>query len=219
MAAAFAEALTDLHKCFHSSTIAAVSKRLGVSDASLSHYYNARRLPAIATLILMYEEAAQDVAKHGVLTTMPFTLEHLLELRAAAKVGLCPSCHRALTEVPPDSVDAHQATDRRNSTPPHVDRRNATSAPTPPPGLDEVLAYIESERLHDVSSVLWATASEVTAEEVAGAVSFFVEAGHPDAADVLLRGAQSRSPQDRLAIIGELLSAGLADNALVLLER
>ncbi|MEV7549237.1 hypothetical protein AB0N89_06390 [Amycolatopsis sp. NPDC089917] len=218
MAAAFAEALTDLHKCFHSSTIAAVSKRLGVSDASLSHYYNARRLPAIATLILMYEEAQRDVSRHGVLTTMPFTLEHLLELRAAAKLGLCPNCHGALVEVRPPSATDQQGKDRRNGVTTEKDRRNAMSTPAPPPGLDEVLSYIENGHLHDVSSVLWATGSEVTAEEVAGAVSYFVEAGHSDAADVVLQSARNRSPQDRLDIISELLGVGLTDNALLLLE-
>ncbi|WET79949.1 hypothetical protein P3102_01450 [Amycolatopsis sp. QT-25] len=166
----------------------------------------------------MYEEAARDVARHGVLTTMPFTLEYLLELRAAVKLGLCPNCHVALVEAPPPWEAGHEGKDRRNGVTADGDRRNAMSTPAPPPGLDEVLSYIDNGHLHDVSSVLWATGSEVTVKEVAGAVSYFVDAGHPDAADVVLHGARSRSSHDRLAIISELLDVGLTDNALVLLE-
>ncbi|ONF66908.1 helix-turn-helix domain-containing protein [Amycolatopsis keratiniphila] len=215
-AAALAEALTELHKCFQSSTIAALSKRFGLSGASLSHYFNARRLPPAETLISMYEGAVQDLAKRGVLT-MPFTLDYLLALRTAAKLGLCPNCHRALVGAPPLSVGDHEM-DRRNDVSTDEDRHNVMNVPSPPPGLDEVLSYIESGRLQDASSVLWATASEVTAEEVAGAVSFFMHAGHPEAADVLLRGARGRGARDRLTIIRELLGLGLADAALVLLE-
>lgn len=82
-----ADHLTLLCQCMERRTQAERASQIWVSKPALSHYVNARRIPSVATLQLMYTLAAE-----GGRASLPCNLAELLRLRELARSRSCGTC-------------------------------------------------------------------------------------------------------------------------------
>lgn len=226
-------ALREIREC-STRTQAEIAEDAHQEPTTLSNHLNGGRIPEEALLCAFYAVVEKDAAG---LVPLPYTLDHLLELRGRAKKKHCKCCAvgypdttgQAAEEQPasrivanPDLVRARRLRRRaqlsRISVPqertrvpvplPEGDRHPADAAELTWPETSLVAQYLAEGQKRDAGFLLWQAGTTYSATDIVEAVGSCRTAGLHEAADAILINAAERS--DRQAVLN--IAAAL-DNA------
>ncbi|MFJ2954739.1 helix-turn-helix domain-containing protein [Streptomyces sp. NPDC087270] len=182
----FTAALNELYSLFAPLTMASVARRVGVSEAAVSHWLHGRRAPQERSLARLYSEAAKVAVAAG--RSVPYQLDQLIDMRHEVCCG-SSACkdRRAARSV---SMEG----DRRNSGCPLVrgegDRRNAQAPSLPAVGkrspTGEVLALLGAGKRNEAFRILRHMSISASVVQLQSTVEMLLEHGDEDAARILL---------------------------------
>ncbi|MFJ4770557.1 helix-turn-helix domain-containing protein [Streptomyces uncialis] len=208
----FTEAMREVYRSFGPASMEVISGRIGVSEASLSHYLNGRRFPTDETLRVMYSLAVEGWKRQGL--PPAYALDDLCRLRHLARCGRCRCAPaRGGDGVLPGQQDRRNSKrtggreegrrggpvalaadwDRRNSEPRHLVGAAAFMA--------AVTGSAGGERL----TILWAMGGEMSPPEAGAALRALAGSGLGEECEVLLESLESHG-KDIKSICREILT-------------
>ncbi|MEV7926455.1 helix-turn-helix transcriptional regulator [Kitasatospora sp. NPDC088779] len=182
----FTAALAVIRKAFDRIPMAAVARRIGVSEASVSHWLHGRRTPKKQHLIRLYEEAVRR-------QPLPFQLQHLLQLHMEARCA--PSSCRSTPLA--RQGDRHNSSaeqrriegDRRNGSAALADAALRTAATTSGTASTAGASTgIPGELRFGLE--IWAISASLA--EIMANARILLSFGHEDAARIILSTAARR---------------------------
>lgn len=209
----FTEAIREVYRSFGPVSMGVISKWIGVSEASLSHYVNGRRFPTDETLGVMHSLAVEGWKRQGLPPV--HTLDDLHRLRHLARCGRC----RCVPARGGDGALPAQR-DRRNSErfrgreeggcggPVAVaaDRDRRNSGRRHSVGAAAFVAALNESTGGERLTILWAMGVEMPPGEAAAALQALADSRLDEECDVLLESLESHG-KDIKVICREILKA------------